>query len=138
MRRDPANPLKLLVQRLCKERGMTLQQLYAKAGVNRAYLSEVPAHGWRPDKMTRMAVALGVSLETLQAASANKATDGADEVDMMAMAIKAAIEAAPGETTKSSKIAVKLIKLQQWRASSSEPPLSHRALAEIARLLLLP
>jgi DNA-binding transcriptional regulator YiaG len=56
--RNVQNPTKQRAERRAKELGKSLAQVYAEAGVNKAYLTEEPKTGWRQDRLRAIARAL--------------------------------------------------------------------------------
>lgn len=65
MARDAQNPVKLRAQLRARQIGKTLGQVYDEAGVNKAYLTEVPKTGWRENKLREIAQALEWSFDQL-------------------------------------------------------------------------
>jgi len=70
MARDANNPTKVRAQNRAYEIGKTLTQVYKAAGVNLAYLSELPKGGWRHDKLEAIAKALDWSVDDLMKGAA--------------------------------------------------------------------
>lgn len=72
--RDPKHPVKLRAQSRAVELGKSLGKVYVQAGVNKAYLSEIPKSGmWRRDKLEAIASELSWTVDELlhgQAAAA--------------------------------------------------------------------
>ena len=78
MARDPNNPTKLRAQDRAYEIGKTLNQVYKEAGVNLAYLTELPKTGWRQDKLQAIATALNWTVDELtRRGNGQKAGNGA-------------------------------------------------------------
>jgi len=57
--RDANNPVKRRAETRARAIGKTLAQIYQEAGVNKAYLTDVPKNGWQDNKIRAIAALLG-------------------------------------------------------------------------------
>jgi hypothetical protein len=56
--RDANNPVKRRAEARARAIGKTLPQVYQEAGVNKAYLTDVPKNGWQDNKIRAIAASL--------------------------------------------------------------------------------
>jgi hypothetical protein len=63
--RDSNNPVKLRAAARARTLGKSLGAVYVAAGVNKAYLSEVPKSGWRENKLRAIAKELNWTIDDL-------------------------------------------------------------------------
>jgi hypothetical protein len=91
--RDSQNSVKMRAQNRARHIGKTLGQVYAEAGVNKAYLSDFPKTGWREDRLDAIARALGWSLDELMHGDESERVESRSSEDqLLEFAIGVAVE----------------------------------------------
>jgi hypothetical protein len=140
--RDANNVMKLRAQNRAYEIGKTLTKVYDEAGVNRAYLSELPKTGWRQDKLQAIATALNWTVDELMIGFGSPSPSPREENgELLETAIQIAVEllrsirsdqAAP----KIGKLSRHIFEMLQDQASSGAPPLSDETLLICCRAIM--
>ena len=85
---DPQNAVKLRAQRRARRLGKSLVAVYREAGVNKAYLSDVPKTGWQHERLGAIAAVLGWTVDRLL----HGPDDDDDPNALMDLAIAIAVE----------------------------------------------
>ena len=86
--RDSQNPVKVRAAARARKLGKSLGAVYVAAGVNKAYLSEVPKSGWRENKLRAIAKELNWTIDDLMEGPAEGRTNITTNYDnLLQMAI---------------------------------------------------
>jgi hypothetical protein len=86
--RDSQNPVKVRAAARARTLGKSLGAVYVAAGVNKAYLSEVPKSGWRENKLRAIAKELNWTIDDLMEGPAEGRTNFTTNYDnLLQMAI---------------------------------------------------
>jgi hypothetical protein len=91
MVRNAENPVKIRAKRRAQEIGKTLGQVFREAGVNKAYLSDVPKTGWRDNNLRAIARSLEWSVDMLLHGGHEEHASIHTQDQLMGMAAEAAV-----------------------------------------------